>query len=135
MFIGLMSVCGILANGTTIYVIYSSSKLRYIAVSTLKFIAVNPILQEVFEERISHGGGGKMPPNVTRSCGSTNFGMSVCIYQNFFEKLVLNGLLQHWDVTAIFSKNYVIFAITSRAIQILYVGVFFGINYTMTRSK
>ena len=36
-FIGLMSVFGILANGTTIYVIYNSSKLRYIVSKVLQY--------------------------------------------------------------------------------------------------
>ena len=42
----------------------------------------------------------------------------------FSEKLVLNSLLHHSDVTAIALKNDIIFAITLQTVQILHIGYF-----------
>ena len=44
----------------------------------------------------------------------------------FLEKLVLIRLRHHCDVTAIFSQNDDIFAMTSLAVQILHIALFFN---------
>ena len=51
--------------------------------------------------------------------------MWVGVHQNVFEKLVLIRWHYHCDVTALFSKNDVIFAKSSQAVEVLYMGLFF----------
>ena len=54
----------------------------------------------------------------TKRQENTKIGMQVRVHQNFLQKLVLNSQRHHSGVTAIYSKNDVIFAITLHAGQI-----------------
>ena len=56
---------------------------------------------------------------------TTKFDKQVGVHRIFLEKLVLSQIYCHRDVTAIFSKNDVIFAITSSTVQILYIDLLF----------